>query len=233
MDKAADALLQEQIAYYRARANEYDQWFLRLGRYDRGPEWNTRWFGEVEELARLLEDFGPRGDLLELACGTGWWTAQLARYADTITAVDASPEVLALNRERLGEQPVNYIHADLFDWRPDQQYDLIFFSFWLSHVPPERFEPFWELVRSSLRPGGRFFLIDSLATETSSAVDHRYHNQQESITQVRRLNDGNEYTIYKLFYQPSALEARLKALGWEATVATTPTYFLYASGHIT
>ncbi len=93
-------LLEEQLAYYRARAGEYDEWFLREGRHDRGPEWNRRWFSEVEEVRRELARFRPTGEVLEIACGTGLWTAELARYADRVTAVDASPEVLEINRAR-------------------------------------------------------------------------------------------------------------------------------------
>ena len=63
-----------------------------------------------------------------------------------MTAVDASPEVLGINRARLREArreiSVRYVEADLFDWRPDAAYDAVFFEFWLSHVPPERFERF-------------------------------------------------------------------------------------------
>ena len=153
-----DRLLEGQLAYYRARAGEYDEWFLRKGRHDRGPEWNRGWFLELERVRRELDRFGPTGRVLELACGTGLWTVELARHAAGITAVDASPEVLDINRARLQEArpeiPVPYVSADLFDWSPDDAYDVVFFGFWLSHVPSERFADFWELVRSALRPGG-------------------------------------------------------------------------------
>lgn len=66
----AHDVLRQQVDYYRARASEYDEWFLRQGRYDRGPELNTLWFGEVETVVAALDAFGPRGDVLELACGS-------------------------------------------------------------------------------------------------------------------------------------------------------------------
>ena len=118
-----DAVLTEQLDYYRARALEYDTWWNREGRFDRGPEVNTRWFAETTELERILERFDPRGDVLELACGTGLWTRHLVRYADSVTAVDAAPEVLAVNRARVGDSSVRYLEADLFDWAPEERYD--------------------------------------------------------------------------------------------------------------
>ena len=66
-----DAVLAEQLEYYRARADEYDRWWLREGRFDRGPEANARWFAEATELERALARLDPRCDVLELACGTG------------------------------------------------------------------------------------------------------------------------------------------------------------------
>jgi SAM-dependent methyltransferase len=224
-----DVLLQEQLRYYRARAAEYDQWFFRQGRYDRGPELNAQWFREIEEVRAALSAFRPSGRMLELACGTGLWTEQLVRYAEHITAVDASPEMLALNRARVGNAPVHYVNADLFAWRPDTRYDVVFFGFWLSHVPPERFIAFWDLVCSCLEPSGRFFFVDSLYNETSTARDHHLEDL-EALTVTRRLNDGRKFRIVKRFYQADELGSRLSALGWRATVRSTANYFLYGSG---
>jgi len=71
-------LIAEQIDYYRARAGEYDEWYLRQGRYDHGPEWNGVFQAELEEVHQALRRFGPGGQVLELASGTGWWTGTLA-----------------------------------------------------------------------------------------------------------------------------------------------------------
>src|SRR5688572_9519935 len=100
MDTAS--ILRQQLAYYGARATEYDEWWLRRGRFDRGEESNRQWFLEAAELVTALAAFQPAGRVLELACGTGIWTEQLARYADELTAVDGSAEMLAINAERLG-----------------------------------------------------------------------------------------------------------------------------------
>jgi len=228
-----DGLLEGQLAYYRARAEEYDEWFLRTGRHDRGPEWNRRWFLELERVRQELDRFGPAGRVLELACGTGLWTVELARHAAGITAVDASPEVLAINRARLQdarpEVPVRYVRADLFDLIPDDAYDVVFFGFWLSHVPPERFAAFWELVRASLRPGGRAFFVDSLRPETP-AEKRRPGWRPGDHTMLRRLNDGREFRIVKIFYDPSGLEARLADMGWRFSVRRTENHLLYGFG---
>jgi SAM-dependent methyltransferase len=224
----ADAVLTEQLGYYRARALEYDKWWNREGRFDRGPEANTRWFAETSELERVLERFDPRGNVLELACGTGLWTRHLVNYAESLTAVDAAPEVLTINRAGVGDASVRYVEADLFAWSPDDAYDACLFAFWLSHVPQERFAAFWAMVAGCLKPGGRVLFIDSARSERSTAGDHVLPDDGDD-TMTRRLDDGREFQIIKRFYDPPELERALGELGWRAEVGATPEFFIYGT----
>jgi len=224
--------LAEQMNYYRARAAEYDQWFLRQGRHNRGVEHCAQWFGEVELVRAQLAELAPFGDTLELAGGTGLWTERLAPGASSLTVVDASAEMLELNRARLGETPVHYIQHDIFSFEPEQRYDFLFFGFWLSHVPSERFDEFWELARRCLKPSGRFFFVDSVKETQSTAVNHVLPLEDDCETLVRKLNDGREFRIFKLFYQPDDLQAKLKSRGWNAFVRQTEHFFLIGSGSI-
>jgi demethylmenaquinone methyltransferase/2-methoxy-6-polyprenyl-1,4-benzoquinol methylase len=216
MDEAtAQRLIEEQQRYYRARAPEYDDWWLRRGRYDFGPESNERWFAEAAEVERLLAEFDPRGRVLELAAGTGLWTRHLAGYADSLTAVDAAPETLELNRARV-DGDVEYVVADLFAWEPPRRFDVCFFGFWLSHVPPSRFAEFWRLVDRALEPDGRFFLVDSAdPTPGAPSVQVDEHRSR------RTLADGREFEVVKRWYEPNALERDLEALGWRASIRMT------------
>ncbi len=221
--------LQEMMAYYRARAAEYDEWFYRRGRFDRSPETNARWFREVDEVLAALDAFAISGDVLELAPGTGIWTERLLRTARSITAVDASPEMVALNSARVASDRVSYILADLFTWRPERTYDAVFFGFWLSHVPVERLDAFLGMVAAALRPEGKLFFVDGRREQTSTAVDHQLPEVGSQVM-TRRLNDGREFQIVKIFYKPAALAARCTAAGLEVEVRETPTYFMYGMG---
>lgn len=220
--------LAEQLAYYQARAGEYDQWWYRQGRYDRGPDLNAHWFADVDELKQALQRFAPAGDVLELAGGTGIWSGQLLPYANRLAVLDGSPEALAINRSRLDSERVEYLEANLFDWRPQRRFDIVFFSFWLSHVPQAVFAEFWRLVRNCLAPGGRVFFIDSLKEATSTAVDHELPVNDPVVP--RRLNDGRTFEVYKIFHDPAELEQRLAGLGWNIQVTQTSRYFLYGYG---
>ena len=222
--------LRQQLDYYRARSAEYDQWWLRQGRYDRGAEDNARWFAEASEVSSALVALRPSGSILEIAGGTGIWSEKLLPFASALTVLDGSPEMLAINAARLRTQSVHYVEADIFQWQPSARFDTIFFGFWLSHVPPERFAQFWQLVRACLAPGGRVFFVDSRREATSTAVDHRLP-EPESAVHCRRLNDGREFQVYKVFYEPADLIARLRDLGWQFEVRQTERYFLFGSGH--
>jgi SAM-dependent methyltransferase len=228
-DPLERAALEQQLDYYRARAGEYDDWWFRTGRYDRGPEANDAWLAEVASLEAALERFDPRGEVLELACGTGLWTRHLVARADRVTAVDGAPEVLELNRvrtEALGAS-VTYVEADLFNWQPPAHaFDACVFGFWLSHVPEERFAPFWAMVSAALRPDGRVLLIDSQRAPRSKARDHTMPAEDSSLEQ-RRLDDGREFEIVKRYYEPAALAGQLAELGWECKLHSTGEFFIY------
>jgi demethylmenaquinone methyltransferase/2-methoxy-6-polyprenyl-1,4-benzoquinol methylase len=218
-----DDLLAEQRAFYRARAPEYDEWWQRRGRYNRAGEADRiEWQGEVDVVDAALTAFAPRGDVLELAGGTGWWTERLAQTAARLTVVDASPETLALNRERVQRPDVEYVVADLFTWKPSRFYDVAFFSFWLSHVPRARFGDFWSLVRSCLAPGGRAFLIDSRhdPAPTPPGNDPIVVEYGQDLHR-RRLNDGSEYRVVKVMYEPDELQARIQWEGWRVELGGT------------
>jgi demethylmenaquinone methyltransferase/2-methoxy-6-polyprenyl-1,4-benzoquinol methylase len=220
-------LLAEQQAYYRARAPEYDTWWQRTGRYDRGDEMAAEWRAQVQTVEDALSGFDARGDVLELAGGTGWWTERLSRTAATLTVVDASPETLALNRERVGRADVDYVVADLFEWEPARRYDVVFFSFWLSHVPRARFPAFWALVRRWLVDGGRAFLIDNREDPQRTEGDP-YVVQYTPDLHRRELDDGREFQVVKVMYQPDELQGLVEREGWRAEIAGTR-WFIFGS----
>ena len=206
-----DGVLAEQVAYYRARAPEYDAGALPL------PGGN--------EIATALDAFRPVGDVLELACGTGFWTVQLLRHADAVTAVDFSPEMLELAERRVGKDPrVRFVFADLFSWRPDRQYDVVFFGFWISHVPMERFEAFWELVDRCLAPEGRvFFADDAYRTE-----DELIEGPGSAMIE-RRLEDGTRFRVVKVPHTVAGLHRGLREIGWETEVHETAGPFYWGT----
>jgi SAM-dependent methyltransferase len=199
-------LIDEQIAYYRARAGEYD-----VTSTPEGDPFET----DAERIRHALRAFEPRGRVLELAAGTGQWTGLLAEFADELLVTDASNEMLELNRARLGERPnVGYHLADALSLRAVHTYDVVFFGFFLSHVPKSAFDAFWAGLDGLLAPGGRIFIVDE---------GHHDQWREDWIDRdagiVRRpLTDGSVHRAVKVLWRPQDLAEALEARGWRASV---------------
>ena len=204
-----DALISEQIAYYRARAPEYDATF-------RGAH--------EPALVAALGTFAPSGSVLELAAGTGAWTQSVLQHPVTrLVALDASPEMLELHARRIDDRRVERRVVNLFAWEPDETFDVVTFAFWLSHVPPARLDEFWGKVNRALRPGGRVLFVDQerrgMTFEVPSA-DPDYP------TVERTLIDGRVMRAIKVYHRPQPLEKWLRERGWEASVQRAGDGFL-------
>ena len=226
-----DRLLDEQLAYYRARAGEYDEWWLREGRYDRGSAWNGRWHVETARLREVFDGVGVSGSVVELAAGTGLWTQLIVQRGASVTALDGSAEALDVNRERLGPATANvdYQVVDLFEWEPQRRWDAMVHCFWLSHVPRDRLAEFWDRCRRAQRNGASVFFADSLLAEASTAADHVAPASSTSVV-TRRLNDGREFRVIKNFYEPAELIDAGRVAGFDLEVGTTGEFFWYATG---
>ena len=208
----ASTAADEQLAYYRAVADEYEDHAIDAPGQD--------------ELLSAIASFRPTGDVLELACGTGVWSERLQRSAASVTAVDGAPEMLARARTRLGSgASVRFVEADLFSWHPTRRYDAVFFGFWISHVPEDRFELFWNLVDEALEPDGRVFFFDDDHRTDAELVEGIH-----SPVVQRQLHDGTPFRVIKIPYEPAGLERRLRALNWDITVRRTSGPFYWGTG---
>jgi demethylmenaquinone methyltransferase/2-methoxy-6-polyprenyl-1,4-benzoquinol methylase len=212
------------IAYYEARAGEYDDWYSRRGRYERGPVHDAAWAAELDVAGRWLDALPIAGEIVELAAGTGWWSPLLASKGE-LSLYDLAPATLDRARERLLAHRLRaHLHVRDAWAEPDRTVDALFTGFWLSHVPRRRLEAYLGLARSWLKPGGLYAFIDSLEDPQSGAADHP--SPTDGVA-VRRLDNGREFRIVEEFYAPSELQAALHKAGFAAAeVITTGRFFL-------
>ena len=209
-------LLDAQIRYYRARAAEYDETST--------PE-DDPFAADADRIRAALRAFEPRGRVLELAAGTGQWTGLLAEFADELVATDASPEMLELNATKVGDPSIAYRVADAFGLEATHDHDVVFFGFFLSHVPSDAFQPFWHVLEGLLAPDGRVFLVDEAA--------HGLWDEDwiEPGIVRRTLRNGTPHRAVKVLWEPADLEARLHELGWQLAIERSGP-FLWGGGSL-
>jgi demethylmenaquinone methyltransferase/2-methoxy-6-polyprenyl-1,4-benzoquinol methylase len=215
----------EMLAYYEARAAEYDDWYLRRGRYERGPIHDAAWNAELDTAGRWLDGLPFSGRIVELAAGTGWWSPLLAAKGE-LWAYDGAPGPLDRARERLLAHGLRaHLHVrDAWAEPEGPPADGLFCGFWLSHVPRQRIAEFLGLARRWLRDGGRLAFIDSLPDDASGAADHPPPADDVA---VRRLVDGREFGVVKVFWTPDELRRALAEAGFgDVEVTTSGRFFV-------
>jgi len=218
----------QMVAYYEARATEYDDWYLRRGRYEHGPIHDAAWNAELDAAGRWLDSLPISGRIVELAAGTGWWSPLLASKGE-LWMYDAAQAPLARARERLVAHRLRaHLHVRDAWAAPDgAPADALFAGFWLSHIERDRTAAFLDLVGRWLAPGGRIAIIDSLPDPRSGAIDHEPAADDRS---VRRLSDGREFTIVKVHRTVEEVAAALTAAGFRGVeVTTTGRFFVLAT----
>lgn len=205
-------------AYYDQRAGEYDEWYLREGRFAGRPQ-SELWHAEVEQLRERVRSFG-HGRLLEIASGTGWWTQHLARRAG-VTAVDYAPAMLAQLGARLSAQGLRAarVRADAYRLPfAARSFDCGFFGFWLSHVPFARLPEFTGELRRVLRPGSEVMVLDSAPTEAEQTPGVEFMHE-------RMLNDNTHHAVLKILHTPATMAAALAPLGDTRDAWSTGMFF--------
>ena len=204
-------------AYYAQRAREYE----RI--YDK-PE-------RQPDLARLRADVpalfeGER--VLEIACGTGYWTPLIAEHAGSVLAVDAVEDVLAIARGKAyPKKNAAFEQADAYrlpDW--PEKFSACFAGFWWSHVPLERLDGFLEGLHARLSPGAWVAFLDNRYVEGNSTRLARRDGAGNTY-QDRLLADGSRHEVLKNYPAAAELEARIaRAGGAEVRVADYQYYWL-------
>ena len=199
----------EMVEYYARRAAEYEDIY-------RKPERQS----DLIRLAETLATAFPGMDVLEVACGTGYWTQYIAKSARRIVASDVSAEVLEIARlKAYGSCDVSFLQSDAYALG-DAPTDCTagFHGFWWSHVPLQRLAEFLEGFHEHLPSGAPVVMIDNAYVEGSSTPVAR-RDEHGNAYQVRKLKDGSMHEVLKNFPQPGDIRRHLngQAEGIEVT----------------
>lgn len=195
-------------SYYAQRAAEYERIYAK-------PERQA----DLAALRQRLRGLLAGRKVLELACGTGYWTEVIAPAAAQVTAIDVNEEVLRIARsKRYPENRVRFMHGDCYA-PPDtgRSHDALFAGFWWSHVPLGRVDAFLAAATQSVAPGALVAFLDNRYVEGSSTAVARRDADGNSY-QLRRLDDGSTHEVLKNFPTESELIRRAARRGRSAHV---------------
>jgi demethylmenaquinone methyltransferase/2-methoxy-6-polyprenyl-1,4-benzoquinol methylase len=187
--------LPELVEYYRRRAAEYEAIYAK-------PERQA----DLAVLRRAIPAMLRGARVLEIACGTGYWTQLVAGVAAEVVATDLAEEPMRIAQSKSYKKPPTFSFADAYVL-PDflGRFDGALAVFWWSHIPRQRIGEFLASLHARLEPGARVVLMDNRFVEGSSTAISEI-DAQGNTYQLRRLGDGSQLRVLKNF--PSEAELR-------------------------
>jgi SAM-dependent methyltransferase len=211
--------LPDIVDYYSARAEEYEQVYAKPERQE-----------DIRRLTDVIPEYFAGRHVLEIACGTGYWTRRVAPRAASVTACDLSPDVLALASARQAETPlVHFMRADAFVLDGIAgTFDAAFAGFWISHVHRQDVQRFLAGLHRRLASGSIVLLTDNRYVEGSNWPVTRT-DVDGNTYQRRRLLDGTEYEVLKNFPSPAEVRNAIEESGGTKLAVRELTYYWYAT----
>jgi ubiquinone/menaquinone biosynthesis C-methylase UbiE len=190
--------------YYAARAKEYDKIYLK-------PERQT----DLRKIERWLPEVLSGRTVLEVACGTGYWTQFIAPSSASVVAVDSSLETLRVAQTRVLQDKVHLLAGDAFSLPvPSATFDAGFAGFWWSHVPRSRITEFLRGFHAALIPGSKCVLLDNrFVPGSSTPISER--DAESNTYQSRRLSNGTVHRVLKNFPSRDDLFSTVAGLAQE------------------
>lgn len=204
-------------AYYAKRAAEYEAIYAKP---ERQPD--------LEAASKILQDIFNGKSVLEIACGTGYWTERIAQSAAYVLATDINESVLNIARSKTYPAgKVTFEAADLYQIQPIQLVDAVFGGFIWSHIPQQDLDGFVEKAAALVRPGGLVVMMDNRFVEGSSTPIVR-RDEHGNTYQTRRLASGEVFSVVKNFPTPDDLQTVLAGRSDNLEIMQL-TYFWIAS----
>ncbi|MDJ0598512.1 MAG: class I SAM-dependent methyltransferase [Crocosphaera sp.] len=179
------------VNYYAQRAKEYENIYTKIERQD-----------DLQILRKLLQELLAGHNVLEIACGTGFWTQEIAKTAHLITATDINKEVIDIAKAKEYEKDnIQFQTLDAYNIPTTYgDFTAAFAGFWWSHIPLNRIEGFLKNLHQVLRPGSLVIFLDNLFVEGSNTEIIRTDNDGNTY-QLRTIKNGKKYEILKNFPQ--------------------------------
>jgi demethylmenaquinone methyltransferase/2-methoxy-6-polyprenyl-1,4-benzoquinol methylase len=187
------------MEYYSQRASEYEKIYQKPERQE-----------DLKKLKEVVSTVFEGRNILEIACGTGYWTQFIAESAQSICAIDHSSKVLKLAKQKDYKKcKISFVKSDVYSLKNVKgNFDGGFFGFWWSHIPKSKVTDFIKTFHSKLAEGALVAMIDNRYIKGNSTPISRTDSEGNTY-QIRKLEDGTEYEVLKNFPDEQKLKALL------------------------
>lgn len=186
------------INYYKQRAPEYEQIYYRDFPVKRK---------ELDEEAARLEQHVKGKNVLDLACGTGYWTKVISQTAQSIIASDISAEMITEARKKDFVCQPDFVCADLY-YLPfaKKSFDIITVGFWFSHEPKQNYAAFFDILKPLLKENGTIWMIDNNPPAEGPLVESSGIDEHGNNFKKRFLDSGEAFVILKNYFEENELK---------------------------
>jgi len=187
--------------YYRARAKEYEQIYLKPERQN-----------ELLKISSILQHVFNQKVVLEIACGTGYWTEIIAKSATSVHATDINETVLEIAKSKFyPKRNTTFGQADIYNFPNRNRYDNLFAGFIWSHILLQDLDNFIQKLNLLVKPGGKVVLIDNnYVAGSNHPITHK--DEEGNTYQTRKLKDDSEHLVLKNFPTEAFLRLKLEGL---------------------
>ena len=193
--------------------------------YDK-PERQT----DLARLHEIIPAFFVGLDVLEIACGTGYWTRRIAPRATSVVATDLTEETMAVARANQPDWPhVRFRRADAFALETvPGDFDAAFAGFLWSHIRHRDVQRFLVGLNRRLGSGALVVLVDNCYVEGSNYPITRT-DEEGNTYQRRTLESGSVHEVLKNFPSRAELEEKLVLAGGDDVRVVELEHYWYSS----
>ena len=178
------------VAYYKERANEYDKVYQIPNEQE-----------DLQKATKLFQNIFANKSVLEIACGTGYWTTQISRTATSVYATDINKEVINIAQTKISNHNVTFEIADMYNLNITQRFNGLFGGFIWSHILVQDIDKLLSSLANKISDNCEIVFIDSKQIEGTTHDKKRITRVDEfgNTFQTRKLENGTTYEVLKNF----------------------------------
>ncbi len=192
------------VSYYKDRAKEYEKIYSKPERQE-----------DFKSATTILQEIFAYKQVLEIACGTGYWTEKIAATATSIFATDINETVIDIAKKKyFFNKQVSFELADIYNFPDHNKFESLFGGFIWSHILLQDLDKFISTVNSLVSPGGTVVFMDNNYVEGSNHPITK-EDEHDNTFQTRKLEDNTTHLVLKNFPTEIFLQHKLKDISGE------------------